>query len=181
MSTRIPAYYHRMTGSSRPGLAYEREETESERLDRNWNEILQELRVTQTGTQILTGFLLTVAFQNRFTDLDTVQVTLYLALVVGAIATTALGLAPVSLHRQLFRQRAKDDIVGLANRSLKATMIGIALVLSGTIALIFDVVVGRAAGMIVGAVTLVIVLVLWLVVPMLRRLNRKRNNTDNET
>src|SRR5690554_1967163 len=131
MSTRIPAYHLDMSGSRRPGLAYEREETESERLDRNWNEILQELRVTQTGTQILTGFLLTVAFQTRFTDLDTVQVTLYLALVVGAIVTTALGLAPVSLHRQLFRKRAKDDIVKLANRIMRYTLVGVALVQIG--------------------------------------------------
>ncbi|MHA6668703.1 DUF6328 family protein [Homoserinimonas sp. A447] len=170
-----------MTRTSQHGKAYEREETESERLDRNWNEILQELRVTQTGTQILTGFLLTVAFQNRFTELDGVQVTLYLALVAGAIMTTALGLAPVSLHRQLFRKRAKDEIVKIANSSLQLTLFGIALVLSGTAALIFDVVVGRAAGIIVGAVTLLIVLVLWLVVPMVRRLRRERRNTGVES
>lgn len=170
-----------MTGTSQRGKAYEREETESERLDRNWNEILQELRVTQTGTQILTGFLLTVAFQDRFNDLDTVQVTLYLALVVGAIITTALGLAPVSLHRQLFRQRAKDEIVKIANRSLQLTLFGIALVLSGTAALIFDVVVGRAAGLIVGGVTLLVVVVLWLIVPVLRRQRRERRNTGDES
>lgn len=158
-----------MTGTTRPGPAYEREETESERLDRNWNEILQELRVTQTGTQILTGFLLTVAFQSRFTDLDSVQVNLYLALVAGAIITTALGLSPVSLHRQLFRQRAKDQIVRLANRILQLTLIGVALVLTGTIALIFDVVAGRTAGIVVGAATLVAVAVLWLILPVLRR------------
>jgi Family of unknown function (DUF6328) len=169
-----------MTGTSGPGKAYQREETESERLDRNWNEILQELRVTQTGTQILTGFLLTVAFQDRFTDLDEVQVALYLALVVGAIITTALGLAPVSLHRQLFRQRAKDEIVKIANRSLQLTLFGIALVLSGTIALIFDVVVGRTTGVIVGGTTLVIVLVLWLIVPVLRRSRRVRRNTGDD-
>jgi hypothetical protein len=158
-----------MSGSRRPGEAYEREESESERLDRNWNEILQELRVTQTGSQILTGFLLTVAFQNRFTDLDTVQVALYLALVVGAIITTALGLTPVSLHRQLFRKRAKDDVVALANRIMHLTLVGVALVLSGTVALIFDVVVSRTAGITVGALTLAVVGALWLVTPMLRR------------
>ncbi|HEU4807438.1 MAG TPA: DUF6328 family protein [Homoserinimonas sp.] len=163
-----------MTGTRRTDQAYDREETESERLDRNWNEILQELRVIQTGTQILTGFLLTVAFQNRFTELDSVQVTLYLSLVAGAIITTALGLAPVSLHRQLFRQRAKDQIVKQANRILQFTLAGLALVLSGTIALIFDVVVGRAAGIIVGGVTLLIVLVVWLIVPVLRRRVRRR-------
>ena len=170
-----------MTGTSQQGKSYEREETESERLDRNWNEILQELRVTQTGTQILTGFLLTIAFQNRFTDLDVFQVTLYLALVAGAIITTALGLAPVSLHRQLFRQRAKDEIVKIGNLSLQLTLLGVALLLSGTAALIFDVVVGRAAGIIVGGVTLLIVVVLWLVVPVLRRMRREKRNTDDES
>jgi len=50
-----------------------RDESVNERMDRNWNEILQELRVTQTGTQIFTGFLLTIAFQQRFGDLTTVS------------------------------------------------------------------------------------------------------------
>ena len=62
-----------------------RDETESERNDRNWTEILQELRVIQTGTQILTGFLLTLTFQQRFTALDQYQVDTYLALVTVAI------------------------------------------------------------------------------------------------
>jgi len=169
-----------MGASGIPGRAYEREESESERLDRNWNEILQELRVTQTGSQILTGFLLTVAFQHRFTELDTVQVTLYLALVAGAIVTTALGLTPVSLHRQLFRQRAKDDIVALANRLMHFTLVGVALVLSGTIALIFDIVVSRTAGITVGVVTLGAVAALWLLTPMLRRRNHPATQRDQE-
>ena len=103
-----------------------RDETEVERLDRNWNEILQELRVIQTGTQILTGFLLTVAFQQRFTELDQFQVDVYLALVIVAAAATILGLAPVSLHRTLFRRRAKEAIVQIANRILKATIVVVA-------------------------------------------------------
>jgi Family of unknown function (DUF6328) len=84
-----------------------RDETETERLDRNWSELLQELRVTQTGTQIITGFLLTLAFKQRFTDLDQFQIDVYLVLVVIAAFTTALGLAPVSLHRSLFRRRTR--------------------------------------------------------------------------
>ena len=63
-------------------------------MDRNWNEMLQELRVTQTGTQILTGFLLAIAFQNRFEDLTTFQHRVYLILVLAAVITTALGLGP---------------------------------------------------------------------------------------
>ncbi len=33
-----------------------RAETETERLDRHWASLLQELRVAQTGVQVLTGF-----------------------------------------------------------------------------------------------------------------------------
>lgn len=152
-----------------------RDETETERLDRNWNEILQELRVIQTGTQILTGFLLTLAFQQRFTDLDAYQVDTYLALVIAAALTTALALAPVSLHRALFRQRAKDVIVRIANRILKLTMGAIGVTLVGTVMLIFDVVVGRAAGLVAGSATLVVICLAWLVLPAGARRNRERD------
>ena len=77
------------------------------RLTRNWNELLQELRVTQTGVQILTGFLLTVPFSDRFEDLDRFQLTLYLIVLSGSTATTLLAVAPAAFHRMLFRQRAR--------------------------------------------------------------------------
>jgi len=146
-----------------------RHETESERLDRNWNEILQELRVTQTGTQILTGFLLTLAFQPRFAELDQFQIDVYLVLVVLACLTTALALAPVSLHRALFQKRAKKQIVNVGDVILKFTLGGVAGVLSGVTLLIFDVVIGRAAGLIAGGATLVVVSLAWLLVPQLAR------------
>lgn len=151
---------------------YGRDETEAERLDRNWNEILQELRVIQTGTQILTGFLLTVAFAQRFPELDGYQITTYLALVVLAALTTALGLAPVSLHRTLFRKRAKAEIVMIADRILKVTIGAVAFVLAGTVLLIFDLVVGRPAGPIAGIVVLIVILATWLLLP---RGVRRRN------
>lgn len=142
-----------------------RDESRNERLDRNWNEILQELRVTQTGTQILTGFLLTLAFQPRFAELDAFQVDVYLVLVVLAALSTGLGLSPVSLHRALFRRRAKAKLVRIADWMLRATLAGVALVLSGTTLLIFDVVLGRSAGLIAGSVALLITIALWIVLP----------------
>jgi hypothetical protein len=151
-----------------------RDETEMERLDRNWTEILQELRVIQTGTQILTGFLLTVAFQQRFTDLDQFQVDVYLALVVVAAAATVLGLAPVSLHRTLFRRKAKAAIVALADRILKVTLVVVALTLSGTILLIFDVVIGRSAGLIAGAITFVVAFATWTLLTVGARSSLRR-------
>lgn len=77
-----------------------RDKSANERADRNWTEILQELRVTQTGIQLISGFPLAVAFQSRFTELDSFQLALYLTLVGLAAAATLLGLAPVVMHRR---------------------------------------------------------------------------------
>jgi hypothetical protein len=146
-----------------------RNESENERLDRNWNEMLQELRVIQTGTQILTGFLLAAVFQSRFEDLDDYQRTVYLCLVVASILTTVFGLAPVSLHRALFRQQAKAKVVHLTDRILQFTMVGVALTLAGTGMLIFDFVLGRVGGIVAGVAILVVVLAMWVVVPTVTR------------
>ena len=142
-----------------------RDETEAERLDRNWNEMLQELRVTQTGTQILSGFLLTIPFQQRFTELDDGQRTVYLVLVAFAALATILALAPVSLHRTLFRQGAKPEIVRITNLLLIGALIGVAITLIGTSWLIFDVVVGYPAGILAGSMTAVLTAAAWLALP----------------
>ena len=142
-----------------------RDETETERLDRNWGQLVQELRVTQTGTQILTGFLLTLAFQARFSKLDAVQVDFYLGLVILAGVTTALGLTPVAIHRALFRKRAMAQLVATGNILLKLTLACVGLILVATTLFIFAVVVSTTAGIIAGAVTLAAVVVLWIAVP----------------
>jgi multisubunit Na+/H+ antiporter MnhE subunit len=128
-----------------------RKETPNERADRNWNELLQELRVMQTGVQILTGFLLTLPFQPRFADLDDYQRTVYLALVVTSVIATALIVAPVAVHRSLFRQQMKRHIVTLADRLTRVALAVLALVMTGASLLVFDVVVGRTEGIVVGA------------------------------
>lgn len=88
-----------------------RDESINERADRNWNELMQELRVMQTGAQVLTGFLLAVAFQPRFTELSQVQLIFYLTLVVLATLATILSVTPVVLHRVLFRKGVKPRLV----------------------------------------------------------------------
>ena len=122
-----------------------RNETREEQLDRNWAELLQELRVLQTGVQILAGFLLTLPFQQRFEKLDDWEVNLYLTNVVIAALTTAFILLPVSVHRRLFRKRLKETLVSSADTITKIALGGIALLSAGTAALVFDVAVGGAA------------------------------------
>ena len=145
-----------------------RSETVNQRMDRNWVELLQELRVTQTGTQILTGFLLSVAFQPTFHALTVVQHRLYLALVVTAVLTTALALSPVHLHRALFRRHAKVALVRFSNQVLRFVLLGVALVLGGTVVLVFDVVAGPRAALVAGVASAV-VLVALACLPLLAR------------
>lgn len=140
-------------------------ETEKERIDRNWNELLQELRVVQTGTQIITGFLLTAVFQSRFEELDSFQLVTYLLLVATSIMTTIAGLAPVSLHRYLFRKRAKDKVLAHADRFAQLTLIGVAVTVVGIGMLIFDFVLGRFWGIAAATVIALLLIAVWVIVP----------------
>src|SRR4051812_47394933 len=88
-----------------------RHETRYEQLDRNLSELLQELRVTQTGVQLLFAFLLTLAFTNRFPQLARWQHLLYVATLMAASGSAALLIAPVAYHRAVFRKRAKERTV----------------------------------------------------------------------
>ncbi|HLT61342.1 MAG TPA: DUF6328 family protein [Microlunatus sp.] len=161
--------------STRPGEVPDgRGETANQRMDRNWNELLQELRVTQTGTQILFGFLLAVAFQPQFGRLDGFQLTVYLVLVVLAAATTALALAPVSLHRTLFRRGLKPEVVQFGHALVIMTLVGVGLTLSGTTLLIFDVTVGRPQSLIAGALALILAVAAGAVPRALARRERPR-------
>lgn len=141
-------------------------ESPQERLNRNWNELLQELRATQTGIQIMTGFLLIIPFQARFGELDQWQRGMYLALVLGAITATALALAPVAVHRQLFRQGRKVGIVERANLIVRILFVVLAFVIAGTAAFLFDIVVSRAWGIAVGVVVLLLEALVWFVLPV---------------
>ena len=124
----------------------------------------------QTGVQILTGFLLTLPFQPTFADLDDYQRTVYLALVITSVIATALIVAPVSVHRSLFRQQMKRHIVTLADRLTRVALAVLALVMTGASLLVFDVVVGRTEGIVVGASVLVVLAIVWVVLPeVLRR------------
>ncbi len=159
-----------MPGIRNP-LSDGRNESVEQQMDRNWGELLQELRVLQTGVQILAGFLLTLPFQSRFETLDDFQVGLYLTNVALAALTTATILLPVSVHRRLFRKRMKSTLVDSASRIAKVSLAGVGLLSVGTTALIFDVTAGRTAGFTAGATLLGVLLVLLVLVPdrLLRR------------
>jgi len=140
-----------------------RDESRLEKLDRNWGELLQELRITQTGLQLLSGFLLTLPFTQIFPTLDNGQQVLYLALVI--ISGTAVGanMTPVMLHRRVFRERVKERVVAVGHVMVQVVITAIALLVVGMAVLIFSVVVSWTAGIIVGiALAIVLVILLWV-------------------
>ncbi|MGC5247795.1 DUF6328 family protein [Gordonia sp. DT219] len=156
----------------------QRAETTTERLDRNWAALLQELRVVQTGVQILTGFLLTLPFQNRFEDLDEPLRVTYLVTVSFAMAAAVLLAAPVALHRALFRQHRLDVIVTSAHRLAYIGLILLGLALAGAVVVVFGATAGMIAGFVAGACMLVAFLGCWLVFPFTLRLRAEASDTD---
>jgi hypothetical protein len=148
----------------------DRNETEAQRLDRNWSSLLQELRVTQTGVQLLTGFLLTLPFQTRFTQLDGLMRTVYLFTVACSLGATVLLVAPVGMHRILFRRHRLDALVSAAHACAIAGLVLLGLALAGVGVVVFDTVVGRTGAWIAGGCTLTVFVTLWFLVPLpLRR------------
>lgn len=152
-----------------------RNETPTQRADRNWNELLQEFRVFQTGTQILAAFLLTLPFQQRFQQLAPFDVVVYLILVFLAVTVTLLALAPVSLHRLLFRQKAKAELVGLGSKLLIVCLAAACLLFTGIVLFIVDFILAPPAGIIAAGCVFLVLIVIWVVLPLVVRRQHKRH------
>ncbi|GGZ27608.1 DUF6328 family protein [Streptomyces poonensis] len=145
----------------------ERNETPLERADRNFIELLQELRVTQTGVQVLFAFLLSMAFTPRFEDLDTFQRVTYVVTLLLALLSALLFVAPAALHRSLFQQNAKPLIVRVSDRLASVGLAVLTLAFTGSVTLVVDVTLEREAGIAAGAGTLLACLGLWGLLPRL--------------
>ena len=150
-------------------MSAERDETRAERLDRNWSNLLQELRVAQTGVQVLTAFLLTLPFQSKFEELGDGERALYLATVCSSVLSAVLLIAPVGMHRLLFRRHQLGDLVDMAHRFAIAGLLLMGLALAGAVALVFALVLGPLAAWIAGATVAVVSTVCWVVLPMSMR------------
>lgn len=125
-----------------------RHETETQRLDRNWAGLLQELRIVQTGVQLLTGFLLTLPFAERFTELSDFEVGVYLGTVALSVASTMLLVAPAGLHRMLFRQHALPTLVSASHTLTVCGITTFGMALVGVVLLIFSFVVSPTIGIV---------------------------------
>ena len=146
-----------------------REETADERLDRNLNELLQELRVALPGVQVLFAFLLAVPFAQGFTDITDFQKSVFFATLIFTAISAALLIAPSAYHRITFRHQQKERLVVLANRFAIAGLGALALAMTGAVTLITDVLYGTIPTAIAGIAALLMFLLLWYLLPLRRR------------
>ena len=165
-----------MTQKAEDGPERGRDETPEERADRRWADLLQELRVAQTGVQILFGFLLAVAFQPRFAELSETERHIYLVTMLLGAATTGALIGPVSFHRLLTGQRLKPQTVNWASR---LTVVGLVLLLctmASALLLILRIVVADevALWLVVGMVAWFVVC--WFVLPFWARAIGRRTD-----
>jgi Family of unknown function (DUF6328) len=146
-----------------------RDETEAARLDRNFGDLLQELRVAQAGVQILFAFLLTLPFAARFSAIDTFDRIVY----IGALFTAALAaasiIAPVAYHRVLFRRGRKPQLVTAAHRLASVGLAFLFISMMGAILLATDVVIGRGWAVAMTSAAAIYFALLWWVLPWRNR------------
>ena len=151
-------------------LQDQRDETEAQRLDRNYGELLQELRVAQVGVQILFASLLTVAFSERFRQITEGQRNTYVVTLLAATAATAFLIGPVSFHRIVFRHSQKKHLVFNAHRMALGGLVALMVSVVGAVLLILEVVLGQPGAAWLAAAVAAFFVTLWLVIPVASRI-----------
>lgn len=158
-----------MPTASTDGGAAGRDETEAQRLDRNYGELLQELRVAQVGVQILFASLLTVAFTPQFDRISGLQRGTYVVTLLAAAVATACLIGPVAFHRLVFRHNQKDDLVRVTHRMALAGMAALMVAVVGVVLLILEQVLGTTPAAWYTAGVAGVLVLLWIVVPLISR------------
>jgi hypothetical protein len=113
-------------------------ETEKQRWDRNFADLLQELRVAQTGVQILFAFLLTLPFSSGFPNVTAFQKDVYTVALISAAFATAMIISPVAFHRALFRQGRKPELVRYAHKMATGGLAFMLIAMTSSVLLITD-------------------------------------------
>lgn len=141
------------------------EESKNEQLARNLNELLQEVRVAQAGVQILVGFLLSIAFTDRYAHASAYVKATHLLTVLFAVAAVALLIAPAAWHRMLFRQGLRAEIIQISDRFAIAGLVSLAIAMSGTAMLLAEVAIGGWLAVLIGALVGLGFALIWFILP----------------
>jgi hypothetical protein len=150
-----------------------RGETPLQRTDRAYGEILQEVRVAQTGVQILFAFLLTLAFTSRFATITHFQRNIYVLTIMLCAGATALLIAPAAFHRMVYRRRLKQRLVHVANQLALSGLVLLLLAMVSALLLILDVAIGLGPALVLAVGALGWFVTWWIVVPVWNRVRHQ--------
>ncbi|WP_326552469.1 DUF6328 family protein [Micromonospora sp. NBC_01813] len=145
------------------------QETDRERWQRNFADLLQELRVAQTGVQILFAFLLTLPFSSGFPDTTDFQRDIYVVALLAAAAAAAMIISPVAFHRVLFRQGRKPDLVRFAHRMASGGLGFMLIAMVSSVLLVTDFILPRSVAFVLSGVTGIWFLTFWVGLPFVHR------------
>jgi len=148
------------------------DESEKERLDRNLEQLLQELRVALPGVQVLFAFLLTVPFSQGFVKLSDFERDLYFFVLMATAVATVFLISPTAIHRLLFRAGMKREIVMRSNVLSLIGLAVLAVAMTAAVTLIAHFVLGPTAAVITAIATAVVIVSLWYALPLGDRLLR---------
>jgi hypothetical protein len=149
-----------------PRPHYERNESDIQRIDRNYGEQLQELRVTEIGVQILFAALLSLTFQARFGQTSGLQKGLFVAALMLSALSMAQLIAPVAVHRFVFHQRKKDELVRITNVLAISGLWTLILAVLFAAFLVLDFILPTALAAVVVFVLAVIFVGHWVALPL---------------
>jgi Ca2+/Na+ antiporter len=155
-------------------------ETEKQRWDRNFADLLQELRVAQTGVQILFAFLLTLPFSSGFPNTTAFQKDTYVVALIAAAFATAMIISPVAFHRALFRQGRKPELVRYAHRMASGGLAFMLIAMVSSVLLITDYLLNIWAAVILTVITAAWFLTFWAFIPWTRRKWMDEDEEDDD-
>jgi amino acid permease len=144
-------------------------ESEKQRWDRNFADLLQELRVAQTGVQILFAFLLTLPFSNGFPKTTDFQKDTYIVALLAAAAATAMIISPVAFHRALFRQGRKPELVRYAHKMASGGLAFMLISMVSSVLLITDYLTNIWVALVLTGIAALFFLTFWAAIPWSRR------------
>lgn len=148
------------------------EESESERLNRELDQLLGELRVAMPGVQVLFAFLLAVPFQQRFAQATDFQRDVYFVTLLASAAASALFVAPTAYHRLMFRERDKPRLVAISSKLALVGLACLAIAMNGAVLLVTDVLFSRTTAVVTVAVTSALFVGLWFVLGLVRKFGK---------
>lgn len=144
-------------------------ETPKAKLNREYAEILQEVRIAQSGIQIMFASLLALGITPAFAGSSSFQRAMYCASLLCAIGAAGTLLAPAVLHRLLQGRGLKRELITAMHRYLLTGMVFLAFALSSALVVILDFALGTPWAIGCGGVAMVWFVALWLLAPMRTR------------